>query len=367
MRQSLVLAMLMFGAASCVDLSALQNGPADMAMQMAQDLEKPKDLAKRDDLTVIVPPTDMSKPPADMTPPVTWTNVTPATAPSHLLAISGYAAAMTEAIYIVGQSDTILTSADGTTFTPGATTPSNGGKDLNALWVASALDVWVADSVGNVFETPDAAVTWNNKNTGATMAQHAIFGRAGKDVLVGGDDTSKALELTPLTATSWTASTQCPQNQKIFGIWASTDTYVVVGDKNTAAKAADPSTACTKLSASGVNGTPPFTAISGTADNNIWAVTNDGQLAAADLTANTISTKVSKNNGNFVAVWVNSATEIWVADQNDKVYMSDGTTLVDKTGNLNPGGGSSLTGIWGDGTHIYVIGNKGASGFIYKH
>jgi hypothetical protein len=366
-------ALLSLGLAGCFDLSVLQSGanPPDLAL--------PEDMAS--------PPVDMAKPPADMatpdmanpdmaTPPV-WGNVTPATAPAKLYGISGVTAGGT-VIYAVGAAATVLKSTDKMTFV-GAAVPAAGTTDFSALWVRDAMNLYVADTNGKVFASSDGAATaanWADKATNSTFPQRAIYGRSGADSLVvAGDDTSRALLLTPLSSTTWSATmSSCTGGVKTLGVWGSTNYYVLVGEGLKAAKGGNPAmTACTALQPMSITGSPNLVAVSGFNDQNAWLISADGQLIHADLTA--ANDKMNQRgvvaNATFAALWVRSANDVWIAGSvggSPKIWQWNSNTMSDRTSNLSTlGAGYTLTGIWGDGTGaVWIIGNNATNGAIFK-
>ncbi len=363
-------ALLSLGLAGCLDLSVLQSGanPPDMALPV--DMAMPVDMVKPVDM--VTPPVDMAMP--DMATPTTWTNVTPTPAPGKLYAISGnYAGGMTT-IYVASAAGAVLKSTNGTAFSSLAV---GGMADLLGLWVKDASTVYVVDNSGNTYATANggaAAADWANKMSMEGGIVRAVYGQTGTDsVLIGGANTTRALFLKPTSGTTWSAADNLTaQGKQIYGIFAGATYYVTVGD-NRAAKCTDPLTAatCAALSKSGFAGSPILTAVHGTADNNVWIVTEDGNLAQSDLTSGTnqMTKRGNIGGGNFAAVWVKSANEVWIAGSaggGQRIWMWDGATLQNKTGNLSTS--YVLTGIWGDGNgNIWVVGNNGNAGGIFKH
>jgi len=385
-RHRLIISLI--AVAGCLDLSALQSGALDMAMpspdmamdlsDMAMDLSdmampspdmamEAPDLAKPNDLSMpdLAAPPDLVQQP-DMSP-IGWTNVTPAMAPSSLAAIAGAGTVSggNLAIYIVGKGATILKSTDGNSFAA-APAPTAAMADFNALWVQSATDVWVADSAGAVYEHKmgvDAAMGWVNKLSPApmAMAQRAIFGRAAtSDIVVAGDDTSKALTLTPLSGTTWVSANHM-LGVKIAGVWAGA-TYIVVGENGKAARALTPSLTWGAIGLGPMATAANLTAVSGTADNAVWVVTSDGQLLSTDLTAMNprLSREALQAGASFTGVWARSTTEVWIVGKASTVYMWNGTSLVDRRANLPAG--YDLTGVFGDGTSVWIVGNNTSTG-----
>jgi hypothetical protein len=262
----------------------------------------------------------------------------------------------------------------GTSVTLGAS-PAAITTAFNALWVQDASNIWVADSVGEVYTSTDGATmatNWAAKTSGLGMAAHGVFGNT-NGLLVGGDPTGQARYLTPLSSTTW-SNANCNQGQKVLGIWADTNYFVCVGAGGKGAKNTNPAggSGWTNLAFGGGNGWtggPDFTAVHGTADNNVWMVSIDGQLGVTDLTAANSKAfqRTAVSGAVFNAVWVKSTTEVWVAGNGSKVWQYDVTNnrMNDKSGDLPAN--YNLTGIWGDGTSIWVIGNNGTAGGIFKH
>lgn len=329
-----------------------------------------------DDMSGDLGPVDLATPPVDLTnpdlatPPFIWTNVTPASAPAKLLAVSGVAAA-SSTIYAVGASATLLKSIGGSTFAS-AVGPPVGASDFTALWVQSAMELWLADASGKVFMSSDGANTagnWADKMSGETIAMRAISGSAGRNSLyIGGDQSSRALVLNPLSSTIWTASVaSCTQGSKLLGIWASPNYVLFAGEGFKLAKATNPAVACTSLSQMGFAGLPNVTAVHGISDTVAFAITNDGQLGMTDLTAtnNRITRAGSVGTATFTGLWVKSATEVWIS-ASSRVYLWNGSSFADRTSNLP--GGYVWTGIWGDGNGgLWLVGYQGTVGAIYKH
>jgi hypothetical protein len=384
MQLRFVLSTAVLCSTGCLDLATLQSGgtgdmsttaPHDMAMvPPPPDMVKIHDMVKPDDLTM-----------PDLMPPY-WVDVSPATAPKNLYAIAGTVTSgsgtnSVTTIYAVGQSATVLkwaSGGSGSTFSAGVNNSGEKG-DYTALWLDSAMAVYMADSLGDVWETSDGATNannWTDLKTGAPAGQHAIYGQSGGtgEVLVGGDSAGDNLYLNPLTLTlpMWMAA-GIPGGKKVLGIWAGTSNFIAVGDMLTAAKTPSPlPPAATMPTWTTINnnatGNPSYTAVSGSADNDVWVVTGDGQLLTVDLTVatGTLSKKTNKGGGNFTGVWVKSATEVWIVDNGGAVYEWNGTTLLTMTQDLP--GGYALTGIWGDGNGgLWITGNKGANGAIFKH
>ena len=361
-------ALLTVGLVGCLDLDALQSGrnnSPDLSLPVVQDMTSPAPVDMTVNLVDLASPRDMGTP--DLLPVFAWTAVTPAVAPMNLYGISGVGSGATASIYVVGQAATVIKSVAGAAFIAG-TGPTGATADFNALWVKDAMNLWVADGAGKVYTSTDGATTalaWADKMTGASMVQRAISGRAGKDdVLVAGDDTTKGLLLNPTAGTTWSAA-NCAQGEKVLGVWGSPNYYVFVGDKLKASRGTNPAMGCTPMVQMGVTGAPSITAVSGTSDTDAWMVTADGQLINADLTAANDKMIRQKNLGGatFSALWVKSATDIWIVGS--KIWQWDGMNIVDKTGNLPTG--YTLTGVWSDGTSIWVIGNKSNVGAIFKH
>ncbi len=366
MRPYRLLALLIFGSTGCFDLKSLQSGTSDMAMAMTTpdlrqngnpDMRMPVDMAI---------PTDLATPPDQLPPAFMWTPVTPALASTSFFAISGIAASG-PTVYVVGEGPAVYKASDGTTFIETTKPIAQCAATLKALWVKDASEVWIADAQGKVCQTTNSGVSWTDQKTMATMSQNAIFGRSSTDVLVGGDDTTKGLYGSG-TSFAW-ASANFGIGQKVHGVWIGTSTYVAVGEGAKAATASMPSGTWTSLPNMGINGGSTFTAVFGTAENNVWATTSAGDLASADFTAMTpkLTRRARMTGENFLALWVKSDTEVWVTTDKSKVYMWDGSILVDKSGDLPTG--LTLTGIWGNGSgQIWVIGNTSAGkGAIFKH
>ncbi|MBL9006931.1 MAG: hypothetical protein JNJ46_21930 [Myxococcales bacterium] len=372
MRNAYRYTMLCLGLAGCLDLSVLQSGanPPDMALPM--DMATPDMAAPPVDMA----PVDMA--PGDMATPFAWASVTPGTAPAKLYGISGVASGGTN-IYVVGASATVVKSTNGTQFAAAAA-PATGAMDFTSLWVQDANNLYVADANGRVFVSTDgatAAGNWSDKGTGSLTPQRAIFGRsgAGASVLVAGDDTTRALLLTPITAPSWsTTATACTGGVKSTGVWASSSYYLIVGEGFKAAKGTNPATACTQLSNMDLAGSPNFVAASGVDDQNAYLLTADGQLGHTDLTAanDKMFRRGRVNGATFTAMWVRNVNEVWVVGSqggNPKVWQwqSGSMNMTDRTGTLSAGG-YTLTGIWGDGAGgLWIIGNNGTNGAIFKH
>ncbi len=366
-------ALLCLGLAGCLDLSILQSGanPPDMAL--------PEDMASPVvDMASPVPDMatpDMANP--DMATPFAWTNVTPTTTPARLYGISGSTGGGT-VIYVVGAAATVLKSSNGTTFTAAAV-PAAGTMDFTSLWVRDSTNLFVADGNGKVFASNDGAATagnWVDKMTNSTFPQRAIFGRSAADsVLVAGDETGKALLLTPLSGTTWSATNAaCTSNVKSTGVWGSANYYLIVGEGLKATKGTNPASACTALSNMGINGSPNFVAASGVDDKNAFLLTADGQLADSDLTAanDKMNLRGRVMNATFTAMWARTKDEVWVVGSlggAPKIWqwVNGSTNMTDRTGNL-AATGYTLTGIWGDGSGaLWIIGNNATNGAIFKH
>lgn len=372
MKKTKLLCLLVAGAAGCFDLDALQSEygtSQDMAMAMPDlAMPTPPDMTMPNptpaDMTV---PRDMVVPPDLMPVPFAWSNESPTVPPLNLYAISGVTVGGTTNIYAVGKTATFLKSTGGQ-FAAGVG-PTGVVTDFNALWLKDANNVYVAESTGKVFLTTDAAATaanWSDKATGAPNSQRAIAGLAGKDeVLVGGDDTSKALILKPLSATAWTATNaNCTQTKKIFGIWGGTNYYAIVGEGLRISKSQDPVAGCNSIMQMGVSGTPDLTAVHGNSDTSVWAVSKDGQLMSTDLTGNNkLQREANVTGATFNAIWAKADNNVWVVGT--KVWQWNGTTLIDRTGDLPAG--YTFTGVWGNATNVWIVGNLATAGAIFKH
>lgn len=367
-------AVLSLGLAGCLDLNALQSGanPPDMALPV--DMADPQmDMAQ--------PPADMATPDMsnpDMASPFAWTNVTPATAPGKLNAISGFVGGGITTVYAVGAAATVLKSANGAAFAPAAS-PAMGAMEFTALFIRDASNLWVADANGKVFTSTDAAATtanWTDKMTGSAIPQRGIFGRAGADsVLVAGDDTTRGLFLNPSSGTAWSATVSaCTGGVKTTGVWGSAGYYLFVGEGLKAAKGPNPAMACNSLSNMDLVGSANFVAASGVDDQNAFLLTADGQLGHSDLTA--ANDKMFRRgrvmNATFTALWVRNQNEVWVVGSlagSPKVWqwVTGSLNMTDRTGNLSAAG-YTLSGIWGDSAgSLWIIGNNGGTGAIFKH
>lgn len=375
MRVALRTAFMCLCLAGCLDLNVLQAGLNEPDMALPEDMASPIPDMATTPVDMRTPPADMANP--DMATPFQWTNVTPVVAPGRLFAVSGTASGGTTTLYIPSTLGTMLKSSNAaaTTFATVVLPTPATTRDLTALWVKDASTVFTVDSNGETYATTNGGVLptdWANKMSTEGTMMRAVYGQAASDsVLIGGDNTTRALSLKPSTGTSWTAANATTaQTKRIYGIWASATNYIIVGD-NRAAKCSDPVMTCTALSKNGFGGSPMFLAVHGTADNNVWIVTDDGQLIQTDLTdsANAMNKRTEVAGSNFAALWVRSATEVWVVGRtgsNHKVWQCNATSCTDRTGTLP--NTHTLTGIWGDGAGaLWVVGNNGTAGGIFKH
>jgi hypothetical protein len=362
MRPNQVFPMLMVGAAGCLDLNALQSGNGgDMGTM-------PKDLAMQPDMAMpgqdMLMPPDMTIPPDFMPPASAWSKVYDSTG-APLNAISGVTVAMTDSIYAVGNGGTTVLG-DGTTFNKTATTPPTG-ETLNAVWVAGALEAWAASSTGKVFQGTVGGTLWTDKGKALNPALRGIYAKnnSNTDILAAGDEKNNAGHW---NGTNWVSSDHS-QNKKTYGVWGSSTKFYLVGEMGRGMISSDPRAAMNpwKLIDNYPN---DLNAVSGIDDNNVFAVSSNGNLLKYDSAGNKWDVNASPG-GTLVALSIISATEIWVAGNNGGngvVFKCDSvakTCLGQSNANLNQ---QTLTGIWGNPKSVmYVTANNGGNGAILKY
>ena len=149
-----------------------------------------------------------------------------------------------------------------------------------------------------------------------------------------------------------------------MGVYGGATWYGIVGEALTFNRTQDPVAGCSSPMVVGVTGTPDLTAISGDADNDVWTVSKDGQLMQIDITSNgsKLTKKANVGSATFNAVFVKANNNIWIVGS--KVWQWNGTTINDKTGDLPSG--YTYTGVWTNGTNVWITGNSGALGSIFK-
>lgn len=69
---------------------------------------------------------------------------------------------------LVGDSDTIIYTLDGTTFQ--AATATGGGGNLKAVWCKNRTNWFVGDDAGGLYWTLDGGVTWTQQGAGGSVA-----------------------------------------------------------------------------------------------------------------------------------------------------------------------------------------------------
>jgi len=347
MRPSFFLCTLALPLGACLDFALLQSGTNQT------------DLATTNpDLTS--PAADLSMPaPPDMTaPPTTWVKTYNSTG-TKLYAISGLASA-TDSIYVVGEAGRVFGGSGGT-FTKLSFDAGSGA--LTSLWLAGASEIWLASADGFVLRSTDAGSTnWVDQSASAPYSLKGIYGKSNSDVVVMGANSSNGLSGKP--SPNWMNAPH-GTSKNVNGIWASATKYYVVGLNGTAASAADPRGTWTQIAPLPGN---DLTAISGVDDATVFAVTNTGKLLKYASGANSWTTLLSLPGAPALnAVFVKSATEIWVAGNSASVYRCDSTTpacVNESNSNL---GNATLTGVWSSSRGTWVVGYSGADGAIFKY
>lgn len=366
MRFSLHCCLLLVGAAGCLDLSALQSGGSgsqDMAMQVPMDMAmSPVDLA-RDQSVVVIP--DLTPTP-DLSTPVEWTKVY-SSSMAPLYAISGMAGSSggADSIFAVGKNGTVVQGAD-SSFTKVAS--PTGSPDLHALWVAGAKDLWVAGSAGQAQHSTDAGASWLAPvaSTNLSFKLLGIFGKGTSDIIVAGEDNNNGAAW---NGSLWSAIAHNNTNF-VLGIWASPNSYYVVGMGGRSSKSSMASGSWTPIK----NIANDLNAISGLDDNNIWSVTSSGQIVTYNAGMNKWTQVVSVAGSPVLnALWVKSAAEVWIAGVNGgngyvaQCDLAAGSPSCTSKGNSNLNG-VTLTGIWGNGTGaIWASATQGTDGAIFKY
>lgn len=350
MRSSTLFMVSVVGLAACLDLAALQSGEQDMAMPQS-------DLLTGGDM-----PTQGDMAPADLSPlPPSWTVVHTVTG-TRLNAISGSIRG-SESITAVGDAQTVVRGS-GSAFQ--TATIAGAASDLQALWVNGGMEVWTVGTDGQVWRTTNGGAAWTDMMSGTSEGLRGIFARNGSstDIVVAGDDTDR---IRHWDGTAW-ADGDHGRGDVMHGVWASSQRFWVVGDSGDSATDTDPRSMWTNIS--DISGGPRMNAIAGLDDNNVWAVTEGGGLYKYDA-ARTEWDSVSSTTGALRAMWIASATEIWVAGVNgpNGIVLRCNPVARSCT-NLSTAmlGQHTITGIWGNGSGgIWLTANSGSNGVIFKN
>lgn len=345
MRSSRLFPLLIFGlgVAGCPDWEALQSSLPDGGINPSTDGS-----------------TDGTSSGGDMllngwTPVFTSTG-TPLNAISGISGIAG----TTDTIMAVGNTATVVRGS-GVTFTSATITGTN--SNLLALWMGGPTEVWTAGTMGQVWRTTDGT-SWNNMNSGTAQTLRGIHARAGNsDIVVAGDDNNNGRHW---NGTDW-ANANHGRNDQMYGVWASKATFWVVGTGGDCGTATDPRGAWDNIS--DVNNTPRINAVSGIDDGNVWAVTENGNLYKFNGPQTQWDYVASVPGSNLRALWIRSATEIWVAGvggTNGIVSRCDGNARTCVNQSSAALAQHTITGIWGNGTGgIWLTANSGTTGKIF--
>jgi hypothetical protein len=133
----------------------------------------------------------------------------------------------------LGTDGSILTSADGNTWTSAASIPSGGaaGPRMNsiAFGLVSGATIYVAvGDGGNIFTSTDNFLTWTTVSTTGSDLYNVSFPN-GSFVATGANGTL----LTSADASTWTVVQNLPTSSALRGTTFGTGLYVVVGDAGT--------------------------------------------------------------------------------------------------------------------------------------
>ena len=293
------------------------------------------------------------------TPSSGWTPVYTSTG-VPLNAISGVAGSV-DVITAVGNAQTVV-KGSGSSFA--AAQIGGAGSNLLALWHTGPAEIWTTGTNGQVWRTANGGTSWTNMNSGTNLTLRGIFGKGSQDVVAAGDNTNDARHW---DGTDWQNANH-GRGDAMYGVWASKAKFWVVGNSGDGATSPDPRNTWDNIH--DVNGNSRLNAVSGVDDANVWGVTEAGGLYRYNEPATQWDSITNVSNSNLRAMWVHSATEIWVAGVsggNGIVYRCDAnaqTYINQSTAELNQ---HAITGIWGNGSGgVWMTANSGTNGVIYK-
>jgi len=344
MRPSKIFAILILGFAGCPDWESLQTGLPNPGMS---------------DLGMNPGNQDMPGSNVDMRPS-DWTSVHTSAGP--LNAISGITVP-SELITVVGNGQTVVRGS-GSSFT--SMTIQGAGTNLLALWMGGQQEVWTSGTNGEVWRTTNGGSSWMNMNSGVSFILRAIYARnnSNQDIVAAGEDTDTGRHW---DGTDW-QDADIGRGDQTYGIWAGSSRVWAVCAGGDAATSTNPRSGPWN-NVMDITGNPRLNAVSGLDDSNVWAVSDGGTLYRYEST-NASWSSVTSVTGSLRAMWVRSATEVWVAgvsSNNGIVYRCDTVQRSCADQNSSVLNGFTVTGIWGNGTGgIWLTANNGATGVIFR-
>jgi hypothetical protein len=266
-------------------------------------------------------------------------------------------------------------------WTPSTVAQAGASENINAIWGASASDVWIAGKAGaNVLqhwngtswssyagaESVDMVALWGSASTdvyavGSTKIQHwngtawsdttsasntllAIWGSSATDVYacgLGGTFVHSSGGAFSAVASNPLGSEDCA------AIWGSSSSDVYIGETNVYHF---DGTNWSPVSA-GITG---VRAIWGTSPSDVWIGGTSGNVVHWDGAS--WSTPITVGNADVGGIWGTSTSDVYLANRAGSIWHFNGSNWVKYR---NPA--DSYVGVWGSGrTDVWVVGADAA-------
>jgi hypothetical protein len=240
------------------------------------------------------------------------------------------------------------------------------GYDLNGVFAVSASNVWAVGAGGAIVHYDGQ--NWSSVPSPTNQTLYDVWARSATDIWVAAGNGGLMLHSTD-GATFKTMSTTFTTDQTKL-VWGTAD-HLYVPTAYTNVLVFD-GTTWTKQVAFARADTVP-SAISGTANNDVWVVAADGYIAHFNGTWNNTRNSNNLQDTNLSGVWAHTATDAWGVNNagyvlhNAAAYNAGAATFgFTFSGAPLDNGVGSVSSIWGtSATSIYVNGAKGGATFYH--
>ena len=260
------------------------------------------------------------------------------------------------AIYAVGDSGTLIQSTNngGSWSAPTTGTPTN----FTGVWASAAGDAWIVGNGGKVY-------LYDGTNlTAASMVPNqnysAVFGVSAQQVIAVGDDQNMGGQFRMMT--KW-QPTMHNLGAKQLGMWGMTNRLWSFGENATGGYYDINTTQWTTQTIAASKSGIMFRAGWGSADTDVWTVGTEGNISHF-VTAPPFQMANSGINGNLNGVWGLGPSNIWAVGDAATILHYDGSSWQRWTKIKDIPGNESLQAIWGNGTNLWTVSDKGN---IYRY
>jgi hypothetical protein len=233
-------------------------------------------------------------------------------------------------------------------WTPSTVAQSAPTENINAIWGASASDIWIAGKAGpNVLQHWNGT-SWSSFAGAESVDMVALWGSGSTDVYAVG-----STKMQHWNGSTWSDTTSAPNS--LLAVWGSSATDVYACGKT--GTLVHSSGGAFSAVAGNPLGTEDCAAIWGSSSSDVYI----GEANVYHFNGTSWST-VSAGITGVRAIWGTSPTDVWIGGTGGNVVHYDGTSwsapiLV---------GNTDVGGIWGTSTSDVYLANRAGSIWHYN-